>query len=79
MRRSFRKGENHHRYNPDTGPVSDWSSDMVDSMDIVVSEYYFARESFQLQMGFSFPFLRAKDLRKSLLIVRTHIFLLSFM
>ena len=29
-------------------------------------------ESFQLQMGFSFPFLRANDLRTSLLIIRTH-------
>ena len=28
-------------------------------------------ESFQLQMGFSFPFLRANDLRTSLLIMRT--------
>ena len=31
----------------------------------------------QLQMIFSFPFLRAKDLRRSLLIMRTHSFLLS--
>ena len=31
-------------------------------------------ESFQLQMGFSFPFLRAKDLRISLLIMRTRSF-----
>ena len=30
--------------------------------------------SFQLQMGFSFPFLRANDLRSSLLIMRTRIF-----
>ena len=28
-------------------------------------------ESFQLQMGLSFPFLRANDLRTSLLIMRT--------
>ena len=28
-------------------------------------------ESFQIQMGFPFPFLRANDLRTSLLIVRT--------
>ena len=28
-------------------------------------------ESFQLQMGFSFPFLRANDLRTSFLIMRT--------
>ena len=28
-------------------------------------------ESFQIQMGFSFPFLRANDLRTSLLIMRT--------
>ena len=34
-------------------------------------------ESFQIQMGFSFPFLRANDLRLSLLIMRTHRFLLS--
>ena len=32
-------------------------------------------ESFQLQMGFSFPFLCAKYLRTSLLIIRTRIFL----
>ena len=31
-------------------------------------------ESFQLHMGFSFPFLRANDLRSSSLIMRTHIF-----
>ena len=31
-------------------------------------------ESLQLQMGFSFPFLRAKDLRISLLIMRTRSF-----
>ena len=29
-------------------------------------------ESFQLQMGFSFPFLRANNLRTYLLIMRTH-------
>ena len=29
------------------------------------------QESFQLQMGLSFPFLRANDLRTSLLIMRT--------
>ena len=34
-------------------------------------------ESFQLQMGFSFPFLRANNLRLSLLIMRTCSFLLS--
>ena len=34
-------------------------------------------ELFQLQMGFSFPFLCANDLRSSLLIIRAHIFLLS--
>ena len=34
-------------------------------------------ESFQLQMGFLFPFLRANDLRSSLLIMRTRSFLLS--
>ena len=33
-----------------------------------------AEESFQLQMGFSFPFLCAKDLRTSLLIMRSHSF-----
>ena len=32
-------------------------------------------ESFQLQMGFSFPFLRANDSRTSLLIMRTRILL----
>ena len=36
-------------------------------------------ESFQLQMGFSFPFLRANDLRSSLLIMITRSFLLSCM
>ena len=30
-----------------------------------------SEESFQLQMGFSFPFLRVNDLRTSLLIMRT--------
>ena len=39
---------------------------------------YFVEESFQLQMGFSFLFLRAKDLCTSLLIMRTRSFLLSF-
>ena len=34
-------------------------------------------ESFQLQMGFSFPFLQANYLRSSLLIMRTRSFLLS--
>ena len=34
-------------------------------------------ESFQLQMGFSSPLLRAKDLRLSLLNIRARIFLLS--
>ena len=36
-----------------------------------------ASESFQLEMGFSFPFLRANDLRLSLLIMRTRSFLFS--
>ena len=34
-------------------------------------------ESFQLQMGFSFPFLRAKNLRLSLLNLRGRSFLIS--
>ena len=34
-------------------------------------------ESFQLQMGFSFPFLRANDLHSSLLNIRARSFLLS--
>ena len=34
-------------------------------------------DSFQLQMGFSFPFLRANDLSLSLLNIRAHSFLLS--
>ena len=33
--------------------------------------YLVVVESFQLQMGFSFPFLRANNLRTSLLIMRT--------
>ena len=37
----------------------------------------FIPESFQLQMVLSFPFLRVNDLRLSLLITRTRIFLLS--
>ena len=37
----------------------------------------FPGESFQIQMGFSFTFLRANDLRSSLLIMRTRSFLLS--
>ena len=36
-------------------------------------------ELFQLQMGFLFSFLRANDLRSSLLIIRARIFLLSCM
>ena len=36
-------------------------------------------ESFQLQMGFSFPFLHANNLRSSLLIMRARSFLLSCM
>ena len=36
-----------------------------------------AYESFQLQMGFLFPFLHANNLRLSLLIKRAHSFLLS--
>ena len=36
-------------------------------------------ESFQLQMGFSFPFLRANNLRSSLLNIRARRFLLSCM
>ena len=43
---------------------------MVRSLDLVW-------ESFQLQMGFSFPFLRANDLRLSLLNIRARSFLLS--
>ena len=42
-------------------------------------ELYVILELFQLQMIISFPFLRAKDLRTSLLITRTRIFLLSCM
>ena len=38
-----------------------------------------AFESFQLQMEFSFPFLRANDLHASLLNIRARSFLLSFM
>ena len=34
-------------------------------------------ESFHPQMGFSFPFLRANDLRSSLLYIRARSFLLS--
>ena len=34
-------------------------------------------ESFQLQMGLSFPFLRANNLRSSLLNIRARSFLLS--
>ena len=34
-------------------------------------------ESFQLQMGFSFPFLCANNLRSSLLNIRARSFLLS--
>ena len=35
------------------------------------------QESFQLQMGFPFPLLRANDLRLSLFIIRARSFLLS--
>ena len=37
----------------------------------------YSAESFQLQMGFSFPFLRSNDLRSSLLNIRARSFLLS--
>ena len=37
------------------------------------------QESFQLQIGFSFPFLRANDLRSPLLNIRARGFLLSCM
>ena len=40
-------------------------------------KFYMPTESFQLQMGFSFPFLRANDLRSSLLNIRARSFLLS--
>ena len=43
---------------------------------VLIFEY--TQESFQLQMGFSFTFLRANYLRSSLLIMRTRSFLLSF-
>ena len=43
-----------------------------------ILELVHAYDSFQLQMGFPFPFLRANDLGLSLLIMRTHSFLLSF-
>ena len=39
----------------------------------------YSEESFQLQMEFPFPFLRANDLRSFLLIIRARIFLLSCM
>ena len=42
----------------------------------VISSYLDV-ESFQLQMGFSFPLLRDNDLRSSLLIIRARSFLLS--
>ena len=41
------------------------------------NEMHKGSESFHLQMGFSFPFLRANDLRSSLLIIRARSFLLS--
>ena len=38
---------------------------------------YYPPELFQIQMGLSFPFLRANDLRLSLLNIRARIFLIS--
>ena len=58
-------------YTVDLGPIS---SDKF-SRTMKELERYLG-ESFQIQMGFSFPFLRANDLRASLLNIRAHIFLL---
>ena len=43
----------------------------VRDFDIIGTTLFHIVESFQLQMGHSFPFLRANDLRTSLLIMRT--------
>ena len=45
---------------------------------LLLSSLFLPLESFQLQMGFSFPFLRANDLRSSLLNIRARSFLLSY-
>ena len=64
------------------GSVSIRSGELVHRLRNMVGlayQYGLGPESFQLQMGLSFPFLRAKDLRTSLLIMRTRSFLLSYM
>ena len=42
------------------------------------SFYHLVHEAFQLQMGFSFPFLRANDLCSSLLNIKAHTFFTLF-
>ena len=55
--------------------------DMMEKLDPPISwdKKNYPPESFQLQMGFSFPLLRANDLRSSLLNIRAPSFLLSCM
>ena len=48
-----------------------------DTASLGMSRKEVIQESFQIQMGFSFPFLRAKDLRSYLLNIRARSFLLS--
>ena len=43
----------------------------------IIEEYNFNMELFQLQMGLSFPLLRANNLRSSLLNIRACSFLIS--
>ena len=50
---------------------------LAPGVDTTLLKTHFVVESFQLQMGFSFSFLRANDLRSSLLNIRARSFLLS--
>ena len=47
------------------------------TLSIMIESIFSLLELFQLQMRLSFPFLRANDLRSSLLNIRAHIFLIS--
>ena len=60
-------------WNPMNKTDQDTNSRLVELVSIAMP----AVESFQLQMGFSFPLLRANDLRSSLLNIRARSFLLS--
>ena len=58
-------------------PVTGWFEIIQYDYKIAITIRNLVEESFQLQMGFSFPFLCSNDLRSFLLIMRTSSFLLS--